>query len=113
MKNSISVVKNTTRSVLLASIMVFGIVGVAYVQNSTAGSHDGSKSDQSRKSGQTTGESSGQGGTTSGHKDSQHKQGVPKKKGSVTESEQTGATGDTPSGRKSETSGQERGPSGY
>jgi hypothetical protein len=31
----------------------------------------------------------------------------------VTESEQTGATGDTPSGGRSETSGQERGPSGY
>lgn len=98
-------------------------MAIIYARTSLA-RDDSSMSGQSGQRSSTTGQSaSGKGGTSSGHK-TNHK-GHQKKQenstsgqsgasgSSVPNAERTGVTGDTPSGGRSETSGQERGPSGY
>jgi hypothetical protein len=117
----VSISNNTTRAIIFASMMISGIAGVFYVQNSTAA--DGSMSGQSGQSGSTAGQSStGQGSHAPDKKGSPHKKhgtsgqdayGTGSSSGQVTESEKTGVTGEEPSGGRSETSEQKRDPGGY
>jgi hypothetical protein len=53
---SISTTRNTTRGFILASMVIFGIAGTFYAQNSIA--TDGSMPSQSGQSGATAGQSS-------------------------------------------------------
>lgn len=111
--------RDMSRPAMIAS-MVFVIGSVFYAHNSIAGHHEGHHGHSGAEAGKS---SSGQGGA-GGQEGAKHKkhggsgsQGSSGQSGStpkpVTESERTGVTGNEPSGGRSETSGQERGPSGY
>ena len=114
------------RSQALVVSMVFAIASVVYAQNSIAGHHEGHHG----HSGAEAGKSSSSQGGSGGQNGAKHKKHGDKKHGDpasgqsssgqsgsspkpVTESQRTGVTGNDPSGGRSETSGQERGPSGY
>lgn len=117
---SVAISNNTTRAVIFASMMVFGIEGIFYAQNSMA--TDGSISDQSGQSGSKAGQpATEQGSYAPDKKGSPHKKpgtlgqdayGTSSLSSQVTESEKTGVTGKGPLGGRSKTSGQKRGPSG-
>jgi hypothetical protein len=125
MKPFASMLRDMTRPAVIAS-MVFAIGSVFYAHNSIAGHHEGHHGHSGAEAGKS---SSGQGGS-GGQDGAKHKKHGDKKPGDsapgqgssgqsgssprpVTESERTGVTGNDPSGGRSETSGQERGPSGY
>jgi hypothetical protein len=116
----ISSIRNLILPTIFSGIMIFGLAGLVYTPVSVAGDN----SSMSGKSGQgstATDKPSDQGRTAGGQGSQQKKQNGSKsgQAGSSTsgsgvlEEERTGVTGDTPSGRGSETSGQKRGPSGY
>jgi hypothetical protein len=120
MKSFASILRDMTRPAVIVS-MVFAIGSVFYAHNSIGGHHEGHHGHSGAEAGKS---SSGQGGS-GGQDGAKHKkhggsasgQGSSGQSGStpkpVTESERTGVTGTEPSGGRSETSGQERGPSGY
>jgi hypothetical protein len=120
MKPHPSLLKDMTWPAVIISV-VFALSGVFYAQNSTAGHHEGHHGDSGAKSGQSSsskqGSSSQEGAKHKKHGGAASGQGSSGQSGSssatVTESERTGVTGNDPSGGRSETSGQERGPSGY
>jgi hypothetical protein len=109
----ISSIRNLIRSAIFSGIMIFGLAGLVYTPASLAGDN----SSMSGKSGQgstAADKSSDQGSQQKKQSGSKSGQAGSSTSGSgVLEEERTGVTGDTPSGRGSETSGQKRGPSGY
>lgn len=117
-------IQKAVREALLASILFLATAAMIYAPVSLARDDDNSMSGQSGQRGSAAEQSSsGQGGAPGGHKG--HHKGHQKKQENSTSSqsgasgsalpnaERTGVTGDAPSGGRSETSGQERGPSGY
>ena len=114
-------IHNAVRSALFAGALLLGIAGLVYSPLGMA-RDDSSMSGQSGQSGSMSGQSSsGQKGGMAGQKGHQKKQEGATSSGQgstgsgreVTEEMRTGVTGDTPSGGRSETTGQQRGPSGY
>jgi hypothetical protein len=116
-----SSIRNLIRSVWFSGIMIFGVAGLIYTPPSMA-RDDSSMSGKSGQGSSATEKSSSDQGKSAGGQGGQQKKQSGSKSGQtgsstsgrgVLEEERTGVTGDTPSGGRSETSGQKRGPSGY
>jgi hypothetical protein len=120
MKPHASILKVMAQPAVIIS-MVFAIAGAFSTDISTAGHHEGHHGHSGAEAGKSP---SGQ-GSSRNQDGTKHKKsgssasgqgsasGSGSSSGAVTESERTGVTGKDPSGGRSETSGQERGPGGY